>query len=395
VFADVTPAPPDPILGIAERFNADPNPDKIDLTVGVYRDETGRTPIFDAVRTAEFRFLEAETTKSYLPIDGPAAYAATVTDLLFGTGTHGFTARTTQTPGGTGGLAVAGHYIRSHQPASTVWVSSPTWPNHKPIFEVSGLPVASYRYYDPASRQLLFDAMIDDLRQARPGDAVVLHGCCHNPTGRDLDAGQWAVVGDLLAERGLIGIIDIAYLGLADGIEADRAFLTPLAERGVDLLICSSFSKNMGLYRERVGGLTIVAPTAEVAEAVQSNVKVTVRAIYSNPPSLGGGIVATVLGDPALRAQWLDELTALRDRLNGLRAQFARAAVDAGLTELEGIAAERGMFCLTATTPEQVARLRDEFGIYLVGSGRANIAALDTDTIPRVVSAIAAVKSSA
>lgn len=393
MFADVSPAPPDPILGIAERFNADPNPDKIDLTVGVYRDETGRTPIFEAARTAEFRFLEAEVTKSYLPIDGPAAFAAGVNGLLFGPGPLAFTARTTQTPGGTGALAVAGHYLHTHQPQSTVWLSNPTWPNHKPIFETAGLQVAAYRYYDPATRELLFDAMVEDLRGAQPGDTVVLHGCCHNPTGRDLDAEQWAVIGDLLAERGLIGIVDIAYLGLADGIEPDRAFLTPLAERGTDLLICSSFSKNMGLYRERVGGLTIVAPDPAVAEAVQSNIKVTVRAIYSNPPSLGGAIVANVLDDPVLRAQWLDELAVLRDRLNGLRAQFATAATAAGLTELNGIADERGMFCLTATTPEQVARLRDEFGIYLVGSGRANVAALDADTIPRVVAALAAVKA--
>ncbi len=391
MFDRVSPAPPDPILGIVERFNADPTPDKIDLTVGVYKDDTGKTPIFEAVRTAEFRYLEAETTKSYLPIDGPAAFGSAVGEMLFGGAEQGFAARSTQTPGGTGGLAVAGHFIRSQAPDSKVWISAPTWPNHKPIFHFSGLEVAEYRYYDPATRELLFAEMLEDLQQAQPGDTVVLHGCFHNPTGRDLSAEQWIAVGDLLVERQLTALIDTAYLGLADGIELDRAFLAPLATRGIDLFICSSFSKNMGLYRERVGALTIVAKDPTVANAVQSNIKATVRAIYSNPPSLGGGIVHTVMGDPELKAQWLEELAALRYRLNGLRAELAKAATDAGLTELTDIGEERGMFCLTGLTPDQVERMRDDHGIYLVGSGRANIAALDSATIPRFVQALASV----
>lgn len=392
MFDHVSAAPPDPILGIAERFNADPNPDKLDLTVGVYRDETGRTPIFEAVRTAEFRYLEAETTKSYLPIDGPASFGAAVDELLFGE-SHPFSSRTTQTPGGTGALSVAAHFIRSQRPGSKVWISNPTWPNHRPVFAAAGLEVDSYRYYDAATRQLQFEAMTEDLGRAAAGDTVVLHGCCHNPTGRDLDAAQWGTVGELLAERELIGVIDLAYLGLADGIELDRSFLTTLTPLPIDLFISSSFSKNMGLYRERVGALTVATASNDIAEAVQSNIKATVRAIYSNPPSLGGGIVHTVIGDPELKAQWLEELDRLRDRLNGLRAELAKAAGDAGLDELTGVADERGMFCLTGTTPEQVARLRDEFGIYLVGSGRANIAALDKGSIPRLVAALAAVKS--
>jgi aspartate/tyrosine/aromatic aminotransferase len=396
VFDHVTPAPPDPILGLVERFVADPNPTKLDLTAGVYRDETGKTPIFDAVRTAEFRYLEAETTKSYLPIDGPKAFGDLVDEMVFGADARaaGLVTRTSQTPGGTGALAVAGHFLARQRPDRKVWISAPTWPNHKPIFETAGLAVEQYRYYDPATRQMTFDAMVEDLRGATAGDTVVLHGCCHNPTGRDLDLDQWSVIGDLLVERELTGLIDLAYLGLAEGIETDRAFLAPLAAKGVELLVCTSFSKNMGLYRERVGGLTVITDTDSSADAVQSNIKATVRAIYSNPPSLGGGIVATVLGDPELKARWLEELAALRDRLNGLRVEFAKAASEAGLSDLTGIAEERGMFCLTGITPEQVERLRADEGIYVLGSGRANVAALDRSNIPRVVAALAAVTRS-
>jgi aspartate/tyrosine/aromatic aminotransferase len=359
----------------------------------VYRDETGKTPIFDAVRTAEFRYLEAETTKSYLPIDGPKAFADLVDEMVFGAdaAAAGLVTRTTQTPGGTGALSVAAHFLARQRPDAKAWVSAPTWPNHKPIFEVAGLATADYRYYDPASRQMTFDAMVADLQHAAPGDIVVLHGCCHNPTGRDLDLDQWSVVGDLLVERQLTGLVDLAYLGLAEGIETDRAFLALLAAKRAELLVCTSFSKNMGLYRERVGGLTVVTDTESSADAVQSNIKATVRAIYSNPPSLGGGIVATVLGDPNLKAQWLAELVALRDRLNGLRVEFAKAASEAGLSELTGIAEERGMFCLTGLTPAQVERLRAEQGVYVLGSGRANVAALNHANIPRVVDALAAV----
>jgi aspartate/tyrosine/aromatic aminotransferase len=323
VFDHVKAAPPDAILGLVERFVADPNPDKLDLTVGVYRDETGKTPIFEAVRTAEFRFLENETTKSYLPIDGPAAFGDCVGELLFGgPAPSGLVARTTQTPGGTGALAVAGHFLAGQRPGSTVWISTPTWPNHKPIFAVSGLQVAEYRYYDPSTRELLFDAMLADLGQVAAGDTVVLHGCCHNPTGRDLDLDQWGAVADLLAEKGATAIIDAAYLGLADGIEADRGFLAPVTARGIELLVCTSFSKNLGLYRERVGGLT---------------------------------------------------------------------ASEAGLTALTGIADERGMFCLTGISAAQAEQLRTEQGIYLLNSGRANVAALDEATIPRVVEALRSV----
>jgi len=396
VFDHVTPAPPDPILGLVERFVADPNPTKLDLTAGVYRDETGKTPIFDAVKTAEFRYLKAETTKSYLPIDGPKAFADLVDEMVFGAdaSASGLVTRTSQTPGGTGALAVAGHFLARQRPDSTVWISAPTWPNHKPIFQIAGLATAEYRYYDAASRQLLFDAMVEDLQRAKPGDTVVLHGCCHNPTGRDLDLDQWSVLASLLVDRQLTGLVDLAYLGLAEGIETDRAFLAPIAAKGAELLVCTSFSKNMGLYRERVGGLTVIADTQATADAVQSNIKATVRAIYSNPPSLGGGIVATVLGDPPLKAQWLAELAALRDRLNGLRVEFAKAASEAGLSELTGIAEERGMFCLTGLTPDQVERLRADHGIYVLGSGRANVAALHRSNIDRVVTALAAVTRS-
>lgn len=387
MFEQIEAVPPDPILGLGERFRADPRPEKLDLTVGVYKDETGVTPKFESVRRAEQRVLEAETTKVYLPIPGSGEYADQVTGLVFGDAL-GDRGRTTQSPGGTGALAVAARTLAMTLGPRRVWLSQPTWANHEGVFANAGHTIERYRYYRAAERELDFDAMVEDLGSAGVGDVVVLHGCCHNPTGRDPSLEQWAQLADLLVDRGLVAVVDLAYLGLARGLRKDAEFLGPLLGAGAELFVATSFSKNLGMYRERVGALTLVARDGSTAEAVQSNVNRAVRTMYSNPPSFGASVAATVLADPELRGLWHDEVAAMRDRLNGIRAELARALSASGLPGYEGLADEYGMFTLTGLTPAQVEWLREERAVYLVGSGRANVAGLDESTIPRFVEAL-------
>jgi aspartate aminotransferase len=389
VFQEIEAVPPDAILGLAERFRHDPREVKLDLTSGVYKDATGVVPKFDCVVAAERRFLDGEHTKVYLPIDGAPAYTAAVQDLVFGAAAADRLA-TTQTTGGTGALALVAHLLAQTVGPRRVWLSRPTWPNHAPVFRAAGHDIVEYRYYTVQDRSLDIGGMLSDLAEVAAGDVVVLHGCCHNPTGRDLSVEQWTEVVTLLAARGAVGLVDLAYLGMAEGVDEDRTFLQPLLDSGLEAFVCTSFSKNMSLYRERVGTLTVVAGDGSVAAAVQSNVKRTVRVLWSNPPSLGGQVVATVLGDEALRTQWLGELTGLRDRLNGLRAALADAIGTAGLEGFDGIATERGMFTLTGLQVEQVEWLRTEQGIYLIDSGRANIAGLTDETIPMLVEGLIA-----
>ncbi len=270
-----------------------------------------------------------------------------------------------------------------------MWVSGPTWPNHAPVFATAGHQVAEYRYYRPADRALDAEAMLVDLEAVAPGEVVLVHGCCHNPTGRDLTPELWAALVSLVAARGAVLLVDQAYLGMAEGFEADCSYLGTVLDAGVDAFLTTSFSKNMGLYRERVGALTVVAGDGPTADAVQSNVKVAVRTLWSNPPSFGAAVAATVVDSSDLRARWLAELAELRDRLNGLRAELAAALVATGLEGYEGVATERGMFTLTGLSATQVEWLASERGIYLVGSGRANVAGLTPDTIPTLVAGIA------
>lgn len=390
MFEQIETAPNDPILGLGERFSADPRPGKLDLTSGVYKDETGVVTKFACVTAAELRYLAGEHTKVYLPIDGAPAYTASVQDLVFGP--HAVVTadrlRTTQTPGGTGALALIAHLLTQTVGPRRVWLSRPTWPNHGPVFRTAGHELAEYRYYRAEDRSLDAEGMLADLGQVAAGDVVVVHGCCHNPTGRDLTPELWAEVAALLAARGAVLIVDLAYLGLADGLVEDGMFLGAVLRSGVEAFVCTSFSKNIGLYRERVGALTVVAGDGATADAVQSNVKKVVRVLWSNPPSLGGQVVATVLTDDALRAQWYGELDALRTRLNGLRATLAAAIAASGLAGFDGIATERGMFTLTGLSPTQVEWLRAERGIYLVDSGRANVAGLTEATIPVLVAGL-------
>jgi aspartate/tyrosine/aromatic aminotransferase len=293
------------------------------------------------------------------------------------------------TPGGTGALSVAARLLWVTNPAATVWLSDPTWPNHRAVFAEAGLNVEHYRYYEPTTATVLFDEMLEDLGKAQPGDAIVLHGCCHNPTGQDLTPEQWKRVGEFMLERGTVAIVDNAYIGLGEGIEEDASAARLLSLVGVDVLVCVSFSKNMGLYAERVGALVVVAADHQTCEQVQSRVKACARSIYSNPPKHGGELVPIILGDEELRTVWLGELATMRDRINGLRFALATEIERQGLDRCVGVRAGRGMFGLSGLTKDEVAQLRDQSAIYLVDNGRLNIAALTTETIPLFVDALA------
>ena len=395
MFETVKTAPADPILGLTEAFNKDPNPDKINLSVGVYKDGSGKTPVLATVKEAERRLLEGETTKSYLPMPGDPTYGALVQKLMFGDG-HAIVAEgrgaTAHCPGGTGALRVAGDYLHKLHPGSTIWMSDPTWANHPTVFKAAGMEVKSYAYRDPATNGLDFNAMLESLGQIPAGDVALLHGCCHNPTGIDPTVEQWSQIGQLLRSRGVLPLVDFAYQGLADGIEVDAAGLRALVEHVDQLLISSSFSKNFGLYRERTGALTIIGTTAEQAKTVMSQLKLVIRANYSNPPAHGGGIVMTVLGDSELRAKWELEVAEIRERINGMRHLFVDTLKAKGVTrDFSAIIQQRGMFSFSGLTKEQVGELREKHAIYIVGSGRINVAGMTEANMGRLCDAIVSV----
>ena len=391
----LTPAPADPILGLAEAFRADARPGKVSLAVGVYVDESGVTPVIPSVLEAERRLLAKAASKGYLPIDGRPGYRAAVRDLVFGPG-HEIVASgrsaTAQTPGGTGALRVAADFVAQAGAARTVWLSDPTWPNHPQLFSLAGFTTKSYPYLDPTGRRLETAKMLAALRTAAPGDAVVLHGSCHNPSGVDPDAETWAAIGEVIVERELFPIVDFAYQGFGFGLREDADWLEGLARPGLEFLVCSSYSKNFALYSERVGAITVVAADAERAASALSHVKVAIRANYSNPPAHGADIVETILGDAALREQWEGDLAVMRNRILGNRAVLVDALNSAGVPgDWEPIRHQRGMFALLGLSNEQVARLRDEFAVYVVNRGRINVAGLTKANLDRVVSSLKAV----
>ena len=395
MFETVQVAPPDPILGLTELFKADPNPDKINLSVGVYQDAHGKTPVLETVKEAEKRILVQEHSKGYLPMTGEPVYCEQVQEMLFGAG-HDIIvdrrAATAQCPGGTGALRVAGDYLHTLHPGAKIWLSNPTWANHNTIFEAAGLTCAKYDYRDPETNDLDFEAMCASIKQIPSGDVILLHGCCHNPTGIDPTPEQWSVIGNLLAAQGVLPLVDFAYQGLAVGVEEDRAGLLELVKTVRQLLICSSFSKNFGLYRERTGALTVVADSAEQAATVMSQVKLRIRYNYSNPPSHGGQIVATVLGDQELRAQWLVEVADIRNRINEMRHLFVKTLKEKGVVQdFSSIIEQRGMFSFSGLTREQVQKLREEYSIYIVDSGRINVAGMTPDNMDRLCDAIKSV----
>ncbi|MBE2213418.1 MAG: aspartate/tyrosine/aromatic aminotransferase [Opitutaceae bacterium] len=395
MFQSVPLAPPDAILGLSEAFAKDPNPAKINLSIGVFCDETGKTPILATVKEAERRLLETEASKGYLPIDGSPAYAQAVQAMMFGAGHEVITSRratTAHTPGGTAALRVAADLIKKNFPKATVWLSDPTWPNHPQIFDAAGVPTKVYPYFDATANGLAFDKTLAALGQVAAGDFVLLHGCCHNPTGIDPTVAQWKQIAGVLAARGATALVDFAYQGFGRGLAEDAAGLLAILQPGVEMLVCSSFSKNFGLYRERVGALTAVSKDAETAAKVQSQVKAVIRANYSNPPSHGGSIVATILGDAALRAQWEKELAAMRDRINGMRQLFVATLKAKGVARDFGfIERQLGMFSFSGLTKDQVQKLRDQYAIYMVGNGRINVAGMRPATMDRLCEAIKSV----
>ena len=393
MFDSLVAAPPDPILGLTEAFKKDPNPNKVNLGVGVYKDAQGRTPVLASVKRAEEKLLRAEQTKNYLPIEGHAEFDAATLVLLLGAD-HAIVrsgrAVTAQAPGGTGALRVAADFIASTLGARTVWLSDPTWPNHPNVFQAAGLKTATYPYFDKARNGVAFEAMVAALANAPAGDVVVLHGCCHNPTGVDLDRGQWRAVADVVAGRGLLPVVDFAYQGFADGLDEDAAGLAELADRCPDLLIASSYSKNFGLYSERVGALTLVAAHAEAAETALSHIKRVIRANYSNPPAHGAAVVATVLNDPELRAAWEAEVSEMRERINLMRHLFVETLQEKGVAQdFSFIARQRGMFSFSGLTPEQVKALRERHAVYVVGSGRISVAGMTEGNMDYLCTAIA------
>jgi aspartate/tyrosine/aromatic aminotransferase len=391
----LTPAAPDPILGLSEAFKADTRPDKVNLSVGVYVDDSGVTPVIPSVLEAERRLLAKAGSKGYLPIDGRPGYKAAVRDLIFGTDheivTSGRSA-TAQTPGGTGALRVAADFLLQSGSSKTIWLSEPTWPNHPQLFSMAGFALRSYPYLDESGRKLDVGKLLGALRTAVPGDVVLLHGSCHNPSGVDPDQETWAAIGEIIAERELVPIVDFAYQGFGFGLREDADWLAGLARPGLEFLVCSSYSKNFALYNERVGALTIVAADPARAAAALSHLKIAIRSNYSNPPAHGGDIVETILTDAALRAAWEVDLAVMRNRILGNRAALVEALDAADVPgNWDPIRHQRGMFALLGLSAGQVANLRDDFGVYVVGRGRINVAGLTPANLPRVVAAVKAV----
>ena len=386
-------APPDPILGLTAAFRQDANPDKINLGVGVYKDANGDTPLFESVRRAQTQVQAGETSKDYLDIDGSPAYTAAVQTLLLGAGHEalvGQRAVTAHTPGGTGALRLAGDFVHQLFPRARIWISDPTWANHPKVFQAAGLEVETYPYFDPATNDLALGPMLESLGRIPRGDVVLLHGCCHNPTGVDPTPQVWSRIGDVIAEGGLLPLVDLAYQGLGDGLEEDTAGLRALCRPGAEILVASSFSKNFGLYNERVGALTAIAATAEAAAKALSHIKICIRTNYSNPPAHGAAIATQVLGDPELRALWESEVAAMRDRINGMRHLFVETLQAQGLEQdFDFIVRQRGMFSFSGLNAQQVEQLRQQYAIYIVGSGRINVAGMTPANMGRLCWAIA------
>ncbi|MDG3444146.1 aromatic amino acid transaminase [Nitrospirillum amazonense] len=391
-FDALTPQPADVLLSLIALYRDDPRPKKLDLGVGVYRDDSGATPVMRAVKAAEGRLLETQGSKSYLGPEGDIRYTELLQPIVFGKAMPADTMVGVQTPGGTGALRLAAELVNAAQknakrPGAKVWLGTPTWPNHAPIMTSAGLTVATYRYYDQATQTVLFDEMMSALKGADAGDVVLLHGCCHNPVGADLDQAQWRAVAEVVAERGLIPLIDLAYQGLGDGLEEDAAGARLVFDAAPDALVAYSCDKNFGLYRERVGALYAKGGTPARTALMRSNILLLARVNWSMPPDHGGALVRVILDDAGLTADWRAELNGMRTRINQVRQ--ALAAGDAWLAPL---GRQRGMFSLLPLSPEQVGLLRRDHAVYMVGNGRANLAGLTLATVPQFIDALRAVR---
>lgn len=394
MFEDLSILPPDSILGLAAACRADSNPDKIDLTIGIYMDESGLCPVFEAVKKAQRLVIEEETTKAYIPAGGDPAFLAGLPELVIGT--ERMVARAgqiaaVQAPGGCGALRIGAEVLQAAAPGAKVWVSDPTWPVHLPLLGSVGLQFETYRYYDPATHGVKFDAMVDDLKRAQRGDIVLLHGCCHNPSGADLSLEQWQVVAEMAADQGFTPFVDLAYQGLGDGLEADVAGLRTLIDAVPEVVIAASCSKNMGLYRERTGMAIFVCASTRAAQATDSQAKSAARRVYSMPPAHGAIIAGRILGDVALRNEWQQELEAMCQRINMLRLSFKDKLELATGRDFGFIAREKGMFSFLGLSKEQAQQVRAERSLYMLDSSRINVASLNASNIDRVVAAVASV----
>ncbi|HSI47836.1 MAG TPA: amino acid aminotransferase [Ideonella sp.] len=395
MFAHIPPYAGDPILSLNEDFQKDPRADKINLSIGIYFDDEGRIPVMAAVREAEQRVAQQTGPKPYLPMEGLPAFRTEVQKLLFGADhpalAEGCVA-TIQSVGSSGGLKVGADFIKQWFPEAAIWVSDPTWDNHKAVFEGAGLTVNTYPYYDAATDGLRFDAMLGALRELPARSVVLLHACCHNPTGVDLTPAQWEALIPVLRERQLLAFLDLAYQGFGDGMDADAFAVRALAGAGLAFFVANSFSKSMSVYGERCGALSVVCPTKAEAALVLGQLKFTVRRNYSNPPMHGGQIVATLLGSPELRNAWALELDAMRERIQAMRKQL-HAIVSAKVPgrDFGYFLTQRGMFSYTGLSPAQVDRLREEFGVYILRSGRMCVAGLNSHNVERTAQAMAAV----
>jgi aspartate/tyrosine/aromatic aminotransferase len=396
MFDSLPLAPPDAILGLMEAFKADPNPQKINLSVGVYKDEQGNTPVLESVKEAERRLLASEKSKGYLSIEGHPQFAAAVQELLFGKGHDVLSSRravTAQTPGGTGALRVAADFLKKHFPQARVWVSRPTWANHPAVFAAAGQQVDVYPYIDEAGRGLDVRGMLYALKQIPAGDIVLLHACCHNPTGIDPTLEAWRQIAEVVHERELLPLVDFAYQGFGTGLREDAAGVLEIARGGRELLVASSFSKNFGLYGERVGALTLVAASSDSAERALSQLRVAIRTNYSNPPTHGAAVVATILSDAQLRTQWEAEVAAMRRRIHQMRELFVSTMREKAPTrDFSFLKEQQGMFSFSGLTNVQVDELRSKHSVYVVGNGgRINVAGITRQNIEPLCTAIAAV----
>ncbi len=395
MFESLPPVPPDPIFSLVEQFNSDPDADKINLTVGAWQNDEGVTPVMECVKLAEQRMLAAEQTKNYLGIGGMADYTNAIARLMLGedspTVADGrFTC--IQTPGGTGALRIAAEYLDKLRPQSRLWMGLPTWANHKNIFSQAEVEVRNYDYLDSSGTALDFESVVNALNDATEGDVFLFHTCCHNPSGFDLAVDQWEIVFGFLRERKLLPIFDFAYQGFRDSLDEDAWPLRRLAELDTEFLICSSNSKNFGLYGERVGALTGVCRSDTDANMLGAYLKSLIRAVYSNPPKHGAYIVATILGDPELRAAWIAELAGMRGRIGDMRELLIRKLTETcGPGQFDFMRNQSGMFSFSGLTAEQVDRLRDEFSIYMLRSGRINVSGVSAENVDRICESIAVV----
>ena len=395
MFETLIATPGDALLALIGAFRADTRPGKIDVGVGVYRDADGATPVMAAVKQAEARLLASQDSKGYLGLVGSADFNAAMVGLVLGEAVPRAQVRAVQTPGGGSALRSLLDLVALSRPGATVWLSDPTWVNHRPLVEAAQLQVRSYPYFDPATQQVRFDEMLASLGTAGPGDVVLLHGCCHNPTGADLSEAQWTALTELAAQRGFVPLVDVAYQGLGRGMEADAFGVRSMAARLPELLVAVSCSKNFALYRDRVGCAMVLGRNAEALGIAFDRMLGLIRANYSMPPDHGAAVVATILADAGLRTVWHDELTSMRERLQGLRqALVACFRQRTGGNAYDFIGQQHGMFSLLGLTPEQVRRLREEHAIYMPGDSRTNIAGLSGSDVERFVDAVLAVRAS-